>query len=159
MAKKSKMLTTKEFSQLSGVSVSTLNKWIRDEKIKAKKESGRWMIAEEQLKAKAVKDFSGSASVKTAAGAQKKSPKPPKRLADVAKKTKKTAKPDKAPKKTPAGTKTYSVDEFSQLTYLTDFGVRQFLKQGRLKGEIDSGGTWKVFAENLHDPLIQHLLR
>jgi hypothetical protein len=159
MAKKSKMLTTREFSQSSGVSVSTLNKWIRDNKIKAKKESGKWMIAEDQLKSKAVKNFSGSETAKAAADHEKKSPKPVKKLADVAKKTKKTAKTNKAPKKPSTGTKTYSVDEFSELTYLTDLGVRQFLKQGRLKGEIDSGGTWKVFAENLHDPLIQHLVR
>lgn len=159
MAKKSTMLTTTEFSQLSGVSASTLSKWIREKKIKAKKQSGKWMIGEDQLKTKAVRDFSGSGSAKAAAGGKKKSPKPAKKLADVAKKSKETAKPDKSPAKPPTGSKTYSVGEFSELTYLTDFGVRQFLKQGRLKGEIDSGGTWKVFAENLHDPLIQHLVR
>ncbi len=159
MAKKSKLLTTGEFSKLSGISASTLNKWIRDKKIKAEKQSGKWMIGEDQLKSKDVLAFGKSTPVKPAAGGKKKSPKPARKLVEVATKSKKTTKPDKAPKKPSAGTKTYTIDEFSKMTYLTDFGVREFLKKGRLKGEIDAGGTWKVFAENLLDPLIKHLVR
>ena len=159
MAKKPKMRTTSEFSKLSGISVSTLNKWIRDKKIKGEKQSGKWMIGEDQLKSKAVRDFAGARPASRAAGAKKKSAKPAKKLVAVAKKPLKSSTPGKTPKKPPAGAKTYSVDEFSAMTYLTDFGVRQFLKRGRLKGEIDAGGTWKVYAENLLDPLIKHLVR
>ena len=80
MAKKSKMLPTSKFSQLSGISVSTLNKWIGDKKIKAEKQSGKWMIGDDQLKAKAVRDFSAAKPAKAAAGAKKKTAKPDKKL-------------------------------------------------------------------------------
>ena len=159
MAKKSKMRTTSEFSKLSGISVSTLNKWIRDKKIKGEKQSGRWMIGEDQLTSKAVREFGGSQPATAAAGGKKKSAKPVKKLVAVAKKPLKTKEPVKASKKSAAGAKTYSVDEFSAMTYLTDYGVRKFLKIGRLKGEMEAGGNWKVFAENLLDPLIKHLVR
>ncbi|KPJ76960.1 MAG: hypothetical protein AMJ54_09855 [Deltaproteobacteria bacterium SG8_13] len=159
MAKKSKMVTTSEFSKLSGITVSTLNKWIRDKKIKAEKQSGRWMIGEDQLTSKAVRQFGGAKPVTAAAGGKKKSSKPAKKPASAARQPLKAAKPKKTPKKPSAGAKTYSVDEFSAMTYLTDFGVREFLKKGRLKGEIDEGGNWKVSAENLLDPLIKHLVR
>lgn len=159
MAKKPKMLTTGEFSKLSGISVSTVNKWIRDKKIKAEKQSGKWLIGQDQLKSKSVADFGGTGSARGAAGGKKKSARAPRKLVAAAKKPLKSAKPSKTPPKPPTGAKTFSVDEFSAMTYLTDFGVRQFLKIGRLKGEIDSGGTWKVYAENLLDPLIKHLVR
>ena len=158
MAKKSKMLPTSEFSKLSGISVSTLNKWIRDKKIKGEKQSGRWMIGEDQLKAKAVRDFGGAKPAKAASG-KKKTAKPTKKLVAAAMKPVKTAKPKKSPKQPSAAGKTYSVDEFSAMTYLTEFGVRKFLQRGRLKGEIDAGGNWQVSAENLLDPQIKHLVR
>ena len=159
MAKKSKMLPTSKFSQLSGISVSTLNKWIRDKKIKAEKQSGKWMIGEDQLKAKAVQDFGAARPAKTATGAKKKPAKQDTKLVAAAKKSKKAVKSEKALAKPAAGAKTYTINEFSALTYLTDFGVREFLKTGRLKGAIDSSGNWQVAAENLMDPLIKHLVR
>ena len=159
MAKKGKMLTTSKFSQLTGISVSTLNKWIRDGKIKGEKQSGKWMIGEDQLKAKSVQQFSGSKPAKTAGATKKKAAKPGQKTAAPAKKPAQKAKPGKAAPTSPAAAKAYTVDEFSAMTYLTDAGVEQFLKKGRLKGEIDSTGTWKVYAENLLDPLIKHLVR
>ena len=159
MAKKPKMLTTGEFSKLSGISASTVNKWIRDKKIKAEKQSGKWIIGEDQLKSKAVADFGLTGPARGAAGGKKKSAKSSRKLVAAAKKPLKSAKPSKTSPKLPTGVKAYSVDEFSAMTYLTDFGVRQFLKIGRLKGEIDTGGNWKVYAENLFDPLIKHLVR
>ncbi len=162
MVQKSKLLTTSKFSQLSGISVSTLNKWIRDGKIKGEKRSGRWMIGEDQLKSKAVREFGGvggSGPAKAAAGGKKKTTKPARKPPTAAKKPAKTGKPDKAGSKPTTGAKTYSIDEFSALTYLTDLGVKAFLRKGRLKGEIDPGGNWRVFAENLLDPLIKHLIR
>ena len=158
MAKKSKLIPTSEFSKLSGISVSTLNKWIRDKKIKGEKQSGRWMIGEDQLKSKTVRDFGGAKQAK-AAGTKKKTAKSAKKPAATARQPLNAAKPKKTPKKTAAGAKTYSVDEFSAMTYLTEFGVRQFLKRGRLKGEIGAGGNWQVYAENLLDPSIKHLVR
>lgn len=162
MAQKSKMLTTSKFSQLSGISVSTLNKWIRNGKIKGEKRSGRWMIGENQLKSKTVREFAGAGGpgpAKVGAGGKKKTTKSATKPPAAAKKPVKTAKPDKTGSKPTAGAKTYSIDEFCALTYLTDFGVKAFLRKGRLKGEIDPAGNWKVFAENLLDPLIKHLIR
>lgn len=160
MAKKSKMLPTSEFSQMSGISVSTLNKWIRDKKIKAKKQSGKWMIGEDQLKAEAVQNYRAAKPAKTATGAKKKTAKSDKKLVAAAKKSKqKVEKLEKATAEPAIGGKAYTIGEFSALTYLTDFGVREFLKNGRLKGAIDSSGNWQVAAENLMDPLIKHLVR
>ena len=159
MAKKSKMLPTSEFSKLSGISVSTLNKWIRDKRIKAEKQSGRWMIGEDQLKSKAVRDFGGAKPAKSA-GTKKKTAKSAKKPPATARQPLQAAKPKKTPKKKAStGAKTYSVDEFCAMTYLTEFGVRKFLQLGRLKGGIDAGGNWQVSAENLLDPSFKHLVR
>ena len=54
MAQKTKSLSTSEFSKLTGILVLTVGKLIREGKIKGKKASGKWKIAESQLKAKAV---------------------------------------------------------------------------------------------------------
>lgn len=159
MAKKTKMLTTTEFAKLSGISSSTISKWIREKKIKGQKRSGRWMIGEDQLTSKAVRQFSGSKPAKASGAEKKKSAKPDKKPA-AARQPLKAAKPKRtATPKPPAGAKTYSIDQFSAMTYLTESGIKEFLKKGRLKGEIDAQGTWKIFADNLSDPLIRHLVR
>lgn len=162
MAKKTTMLPPSKFSRMSGIPVATLNKWIRDGKIKGEKQSGRWMIGEDQLKAKAVREFGGSrgaVSAKSAAGGKKRTAKPARKPLAAAKKTVKPVAPAKDSTKSAAAANAYTVDQFSAMTYLTEFGVREFLKQGRLKGQIDSEGNWKVSADNLQNPLIQHLIR
>ena len=63
-----------------------------------------------------------------------------------------------APKKA-AVQKTYSVSEFSAMTYLTDFGVMDWLKKGRLRGIRDENGDWRVDSSNLELPNIKRLLR
>ena len=55
--------------------------------------------------------------------------------------------------------KTYSVAEFAALTYLTEFGVQQWLKQGRISGRQVSGGEWQVDAANLEVPDVKRLVR
>jgi hypothetical protein len=57
------------------------------------------------------------------------------------------------------GKKTYSVSEFSAMTYLTDFGVMDWLKKGRLKGMQDETGEWRIDAANLEITNIKRLLR
>jgi hypothetical protein len=91
----------------------------------------------------------------------KKAPAPtkkvPKELKKAAAKTKKTS-PE--PKKTPARTKkTFSVVEFSEMTYLTVKGVNDWLKQGKLKGEKDEKGNWLVDAASLQLPFMNKLIR
>lgn len=161
MAKKPQSLSTSEFSKKTGIPVSTVSKLIRDGKIKAKKASGKWMVAESQLKAKAVQELlkggkpapaAGKAakSKKTAAKAKKASP--VKKAPAPAKK----AEPKKAPK--PSG-KSLSIAEFSELTYLTEFGVENFLQMGRLTGSRGEDGNWRIDAANLKAPGIKQLVR
>ena len=63
-----------------------------------------------------------------------------------------------APNKT-VRIKTYSVAEFSAMTYLTDFGVMDWLKKGRIKGIQDETGEWRIDAANLEITNIKRLLR
>jgi len=163
MAQKTRSLTTSEFSKLTGIPVSTVGKLIREGKIKAKKASGKWRIAESQVKASTVKKIT-----------QVRQPKPAMTLDSDAKKTAaKTSRPSQEKKikavaaqkqadplkNSEPSAKAYSIAEFSQLTYLTDFGVEDFLKKGRLKGMRDRAGNWRVFADNLKNPGIRHLIR
>jgi hypothetical protein len=57
------------------------------------------------------------------------------------------------------GAQTYSVSEFSSLTYLTEYGVLEFLKKGRLQGVRDEKGQWRLGADNLRNPGMRHLIR
>jgi hypothetical protein len=57
------------------------------------------------------------------------------------------------------GAQTYSVIEFSKLTYLTEYGVLEFLKKGLLQGVRDKKGQWRLGAENLQNPGMRNLLR
>ncbi len=73
---------------------------------------------------------------------------------------KKTAVPKKktAPKSTNA-TKSLSVAEFADMTYLTENGVMQWLRQGLLKGQQNAKGDWQIEASNLEAPNIKRLVR
>jgi hypothetical protein len=72
------------------------------------------------------------------------------------------APPPAAPQKAaPAKTasQSMSISEFSAKTYLTEVGVIQWLKKGRLKGTRTAGGEWRVDAASLELPAVKHLLR
>jgi hypothetical protein len=45
------------------------------------------------------------------------------------------------------------------MTYLTEKGVSEWLKSGRLKGRQLAGGQWVVSDSNLQEPDISRLLR
>jgi hypothetical protein len=45
------------------------------------------------------------------------------------------------------------------MTYLTEKGVRQWLKTGRLSGRAGADGKVRVDAANLDRPELQHLIR
>lgn len=99
------------------------------------------------------------AKKKQAAG--KKAPAKTKKAPVKAKKAPvKVKKTTSAPKKTPAKTgKTFSVAEFSEMTYLTLKGVNEWLKQGKLKGEKDEKGNWLLDAASLQLPFMKKLIR
>ena len=71
-------------------------------------------------------------------------------------------KPVPEKKAAPKPTKTakfFSVAEFADMTYLTEFGVMQWLKQGLLKGQQNEKGDWQVDASNLEVPNVKRLVR
>jgi hypothetical protein len=84
----------------------------------------------------------------------KKAQKKPKKAPAKAKKT--TAEPKKSTTRTK---KTFSVVEFSEMTYLTLKGVNDWLNQGKLKGEKDKNGNWLVDTANLQLPFMKKLIR
>ncbi len=53
----------------------------------------------------------------------------------------------------------YTVAEFAGMTYLTEFGVKEWLKQGRLNGQQVAGGDWQVDAASLELPGVKRLVR
>ena len=147
MSQKQDLMTTAEFAKKSGIPTAKVSELIRAGKIKAKKVSGRWQIAESQLKVEAVSQYDKSAPVKKKSAASKAASKPIK--AEAA-----------APKvKTDSKQKSYSVAEFAEMTYLTEKGVMEWLKTGRLKGQQESGGEWSIDAENLQVADISRLVR
>ena len=174
MATPSKSMTTREFAKATGIPAATISKLIREGKLKAKKEGLSWMIPQSQLAAKIVGELG-------------KPPKPPKakkpstpaaapRPAKAAKPVRRAPAPSPAPpvpttlvpppepaiatrpENLPAE-KTYSVSEFAAMTYLTEKGVSEWLKSGKLKGVKTEGGEWRVLASNLQVPSISRLVR
>ena len=158
MAKKSELLTSAKFAKKTGLSTAAVSKLIRDGKITATKKSGKWMIDPDQLNAKAVKATSKAGKTASKPGkpkAKKKAVKPtPKKAAPE---SKKAAEP-KADK--PAGAqKSFSIAEFADMTYLTEKGVAEWLKLGRLTGSQDPQGAWRIDAVNLEASIVKRLVR
>ena len=151
MANKDQYLTSAEFASKAGITTSSVTKLIRKGKIKAEKKSGKWMISPDQLISKAVQG-SNKPSKKTAA---KKTDTPAGKKTTVSKPAP-TQKDNTA--KVKAG-KMYTVAEFAGMTYLTEFGVKEWLKQGRLTGQQSAGGEWQVEAANLEIPDVKRLIR
>jgi excisionase family DNA binding protein len=142
MVRKQDSMTTAEFAKASGIPAASVSKLIRDGKLKAAKVSGRWRIDHSQLQAKAVVAYGRTAPEKPAA-APPKAPSP-----------KKPAAAESTPPK-----KAFSIAEFAAMTYLTEKGVRQWLKIGRLKGQMAPNGEWSVDAANLEVADIARLVR
>lgn len=74
---------------------------------------------------------------------------------------KKSAPPQKAKpaKGTASAAKAYSLAEFVKMTYLTENGVKAWLKQGRLSGRQNETGEWMIDAANLDAPYVKRLVR
>lgn len=130
-------LTTREYADRSGLSVSKITKLLRDGGIKGQKVAGKWLIPASELDK----------------APQTTPPAPQKQL---------TPKPAAASTTTATASRKhqqYSVAEFSAQTYLTEKGVRDWLKKGILKGTLSANGQWRIDAVNLEAPHIKHLLR
>ncbi len=129
-------LSTKEFSLQAGVPVSTVTKMLREGKIAGTKQSGKWMIPADQVQLIGSVEFP--------------------HLPTLEKQKKKTVKSTPLPKMSRTD---YSVEEFCQKTYLTEYGVLTWIKCGKLRGYQNKEGQWRIDAENFNLPTIKHLLR
>lgn len=131
-------LTTSEYSEISGISITTITKMLRDGKLKGKKINGKWAIDASQMQQPP--SIADQAHNK---GSQKAPP----------------AIEPATPAKASGGNKTYDVDTFTRMTYLTEKGVRQWVRSGRLSGSVDTQGNVSINADNLDRPEIRHLIR
>ena len=106
----------------------------------------------------------GAAKTKKVTAKAKKAATPAKKSAARAKKAATPAKKAAAPKKKAApksakATKSFSVAEFADMTFLTENGVKQWLQQGLLKGQQGARGDWQIEASNLEVPNVKRLVR
>lgn len=147
MAKDNQLLSTGEFASQSGIPASSVTKLIREGKIQAEKKAGKWMIRTNQLQVKAVQEF-----LEGTRPAPKKASPPATGVAPPKKEKPAEAQPAVV-------NKTFSVAEFAGMTYLTEHGVKQWLKQGRLLGQQNENGEWSVDAANLEVPNVKRLVR
>jgi hypothetical protein len=137
MGAKEQFLTTREYADQCGLSVSKVTKRLRDGSLKGQKVAGKWTIPASEL---------DKASTPTPPAPQKQSPS----------KTAATAARTTAAART---RQQYSVAEFSAMTYLTENGVRSWLKKGLIKGTQSEKGQWRIDAANLEAPHIKRLVR
>jgi hypothetical protein len=136
MLEDSTLLTTGQFSSSTGLSVSVIRRLLRDGRIEGAKISGKWMIPESQLQSAAVRDKQSAGT-----GVRPK------------------GSPIPAPSEPTVRQGSYPVSKFAEMTYLTEFGVIQWLKDGRLKGTRDAQGGWEVDSESLEMPHVKRMLR
>jgi hypothetical protein len=108
-----------------------------------------------------VKAKKAPAKAKKVVTKAKKTSTPTKKVAKAPRKA--AAKPKRAPAKpkktSPQIKKAYSVSEFSEMTYLTPYGVNEWLKQGKLQGKKDNKGNWQVDPASLQLPIMKKLVR
>ncbi|WP_319525499.1 helix-turn-helix domain-containing protein [uncultured Desulfosarcina sp.] len=128
-----KTLTTAEYAKKAGLATSTVARMLRDGKLRGEKRGGKWVIYADAPE-------SGSSEKKQPAA---KTPSGPAPISN----------------NPPSSTTSYDIEAFSRLTFLTENGVRQWLKDGRLSGGTDSSGNLKVDASNLERAEFKHLVR
>jgi phage antirepressor YoqD-like protein len=181
MATQTKSMTAGEFAKAAGVSAASISKLIRDGKLKARKEGAKWMISQNQLDAKVVRELkrtSKPATLKPAAAkpaptrptpsAAAASPiEPPVSAVPVSPAPEpvpvvsapKPALADQPVPEARPAEKTYTIAEFAAMTFLTEQGVAEWLRNGRIKGIQKETGEWRVLASNLLVPDISRLVR
>ncbi|MCU0561246.1 MAG: hypothetical protein MUD16_13760 [Desulfobacterales bacterium] len=175
MANPTTSMTTGEFAKAAGLPAAAVSKLIREGKLRAKKEGKCWMIAANQLEAKAVREWGEAAkpakrkkaATPAAPGKAKKPAKAPAARSaapadpmPAATKAHDEPEPAVAPAPVlPPAERTFTVAEFAAMTYLTEKGVAEWLKTGRLQGKQIDGGKWVVFESNLQVPDISRLVR
>lgn len=176
MATPSKSMTTHEFAKATGIPTTTISKMIQEGKLKAKKEGNKWMVLSSQLESKMVRELGKARKPakpkkpsKPAAAARPikaraartsapSPPKPPVAASPGPEAVPAAATPAPEPVPLPQE-KTYSVGEFAAMTYLTEAGVCEWLKTGRLQGLKTESGDWRVLESNLKVSDVSRLVR
>ncbi|MDJ0991723.1 MAG: helix-turn-helix domain-containing protein [Desulfobacterales bacterium] len=130
MGASKQFLSSKEFAARSGLPVSKVTKLLRAGGLKGQKKGRQWMIPASELDP-----------------LQGTSPPAPRTAAAPQPVT--AARPGQS----------YSVAEFSAMTYLTEFGVCDWLRKGRLQGTRSDDGEWRIDAANLEAPHMKNLVR
>ena len=134
MTEKETTLTTAEYSKKTGLATSTVARMLREGKLRGEKRGGKWAVFASELENRGTEEKQPDV---------KKAPVSPPPTADTP----------------PSSAKTYDIETFSRLTYLTENGVRQWLRNGRLAGSTDSAGNMIVDASNLERADFKHLVR
>jgi len=135
MADPKAMMSTQEFARKAGVSPSTVSKWLRTGKIKGTKQDRKWLISIDQLDQIDAPDSNPGTSESA------------------------TPSQSAKPAETSSCPQNYTIETFSEITYLTPFGVERYIKEGRLTTTQDASGKTVIAASNLESPNIQRLLR
>ncbi len=176
MATATTSISSSEFAKAAGVSAASISKLIRDGKLKAKKEGGKWMIPQNQLGlavVRALKESSKADKSKPASARQapRAAAKPVRQSSVPAAPVAPGLEPVPAAARTEPGPaaprepevrppeKTYTITEFAAMTYLTEKGVAEWLRAGRIRGLQKENGEWRVLEGNLQVPDISRLLR
>lgn len=136
MSQPQDLLTTQAFAKKVNVSAATVSKWLRSGKLNGQKINGKWFVAEVELS---------------------KAPTSEKKRAQSTMPHKTKPAPKAAASQSDGSG--FSVEAFSAMTYLTEYGVKLWLKTGRLMGVMDDKGQPGVAASNLDQPHIKRLLR
>jgi hypothetical protein len=134
MTDDAKTLSSGEFSKITGLTVSTVTKLLRQGKLRGEKRSGKWAIYASERHNPVL------GTNKTPAQPAIQFDDPPANISTVS-----------------AGA--YDVETFARMTYLTEKGVRQWLRNGRLSGRSGADGKDLVDAANLDRPELRHLIR
>jgi hypothetical protein len=171
MATQTASMTTSDFAKAAGVSAASISKLIRDGRLKAKKVAGKWMIAPSLLSSEVVRGLRGSTTAATAtrkALAAKETRRPRAKAVPPPRPAAEEAPVFEPPEPTPTdlsvpearpSEKTYTIPEFAAMTYLTENGVAEWLKAGRIRGVQNENGEWRVLESTLQIPDISRLLR
>ncbi len=155
MATPPKPLSSSEFARLTGLSATAVGALIREGKLKARKQGGKWEIPQSQLTSKWVKAAApGTPAPRRVAKTAAAPGRPQPATAEA-----RTTTPPTPAVSTEPVEQSWSVPEFSAMSYLTEKGVTEWLKVGRLKGIKAATGEWRVLERNLHVPDIRRLLR
>jgi excisionase family DNA binding protein len=177
MTEPTKPMTTREFAEATGIPTAAISKLIRDGKIKAQKKGKAWMIPASQLESDILREITEGPKSATPRKRSKpavgitaaKAPEaevvepglPEQALqpaASAGSAVPEEAAPQSAYEPTPSE-KSYSIPEFAAMTYLTEKGVSEWLRIGRLQSCKTESGEWRVLESNLNVPNISRLVR